>query len=263
MIANYHTHTTRCHHALGTEREYIEAAIAGGLKILGFSDHTPQLYDGGYENPWKMSPADLEGYCHTVLSLKKEYQDDIEIHLGLEVEYLPAFFPKLLSFVSQYPIEYFLLGQHYLGNETGDAASGTPTSDPKTLDRYISQVEEALRTGRFTYLAHPDIMPFTGNPAVYREKMRGLCLFARMRDIPLEINLLGIEYHKCYPNPVFWEIAGDVGCRAVLGSDAHLPGNVVNQKAIQKAMALAAGCHLTLDDTVPFQDPFPDLHENV
>lgn len=36
MIANYHTHTWRCRHADGTEREYVERAIEGGLKILGF-----------------------------------------------------------------------------------------------------------------------------------------------------------------------------------------------------------------------------------
>lgn len=36
MIANYHTHTWRCRHADGTEREYVERTIEGGLKILGF-----------------------------------------------------------------------------------------------------------------------------------------------------------------------------------------------------------------------------------
>ena len=35
MIANYHTHTWRCKHASGTERTYVEQAIAAGLKILG------------------------------------------------------------------------------------------------------------------------------------------------------------------------------------------------------------------------------------
>lgn len=41
MLANYHTHTFRCRHALGEDREYIEHAIDGGLKVLGFSDHCP------------------------------------------------------------------------------------------------------------------------------------------------------------------------------------------------------------------------------
>ena len=37
MIANYHTHTWRCRHADGTEREYVERTIEGGLKILALS----------------------------------------------------------------------------------------------------------------------------------------------------------------------------------------------------------------------------------
>ena len=36
MIANYHTHTWRCRHADGTEREYVERAIEGGLKFSVF-----------------------------------------------------------------------------------------------------------------------------------------------------------------------------------------------------------------------------------
>jgi len=44
MIANYHTHTPRCNHATGEERAYVEQAIKKGLKILGFSDHTPYIF---------------------------------------------------------------------------------------------------------------------------------------------------------------------------------------------------------------------------
>ncbi len=44
MLCNLHTHTWRCHHATGTERAYVEAAIQGDIKILGFSDHTPMPY---------------------------------------------------------------------------------------------------------------------------------------------------------------------------------------------------------------------------
>ena len=41
MLTNYHTHTTRCGHAEGTEEEYILTALRCGFKVLGFSDHTP------------------------------------------------------------------------------------------------------------------------------------------------------------------------------------------------------------------------------
>ena len=32
--ANFHTHTTRCHHASGLDREYVEQAIAGENQVL-------------------------------------------------------------------------------------------------------------------------------------------------------------------------------------------------------------------------------------
>ena len=37
MRFNLHTHTFRCRHASGTEREYIENAIRSGMDLLGFS----------------------------------------------------------------------------------------------------------------------------------------------------------------------------------------------------------------------------------
>lgn len=71
MIANYHTHTWRCRHADGTEREYVERAIEGGLKILGFSDHSPYPFPEGYDSGMRMRLDQVEGYVDTVLALKK------------------------------------------------------------------------------------------------------------------------------------------------------------------------------------------------
>ena len=44
MKTNYHTHTTRCMHAVGSDEAYVLSAIKGGFQILGFSDHTPWKY---------------------------------------------------------------------------------------------------------------------------------------------------------------------------------------------------------------------------
>ena len=68
MTENYHTHTARCRHAAGTEEEYVLQAIAGGLKVLGFSDHTPFLFPNGYCSRIRMYPEELEGYVSTVLT---------------------------------------------------------------------------------------------------------------------------------------------------------------------------------------------------
>ena len=83
MIANYHTHTARCHHAVGTEREYVENAVRRGLKIFGFADHTPQYFPGDYYSFMRMYPQELDAYCDTVRALRKEYAGRLQIHLGI------------------------------------------------------------------------------------------------------------------------------------------------------------------------------------
>ena len=92
---NYHTHTARCNHADGSDREYVEAAIQSGVKVLGFSDHAPYLFPNtDYYSNFRMKTNELFDYAESVRALQKEYEKDIRILLGFELEYYPAFTPK-------------------------------------------------------------------------------------------------------------------------------------------------------------------------
>lgn len=253
MTANYHTHTWRCLHAQGAEREYVENAIRGGLKVLGFSDHAPMPYPAGYASHVRMRLDQLEDYVDTVLRLKREYQKDIRIHLGFEAEYYPAYFEALLRALEPYPIEYLLLGQHYLGNEIGYGYNGEPTSDPERLKLYCRQCCEALKTGCFSCFAHPDLLPFTGDARLYEHWMGRLCRCAKEQGIPLEVNLLGIREGRRYPNPAFWEIAQKTGNQVIFGADAHQPDKVCDPASLPKARQFAGG--LTVLDTLRLRPP--------
>ena len=105
MIANYHAYLA----LHGRYGEYVEKGHRGRPEDPGFFPITPMPYANGYVSNVKMRLNQLEGYVDTVLNLKKEYEKDIEIHLGLEVEYYPKYFKELLHITGQYPIEYFLL----------------------------------------------------------------------------------------------------------------------------------------------------------
>ena len=76
---NYHTHTKRCHHATGEDREYVEAAIAQGIEVLGFSDHIPVAIDTEVIQRVRMTYGEVDGYFNSILKLKEEYKKDIEI----------------------------------------------------------------------------------------------------------------------------------------------------------------------------------------
>ena len=44
-MQSLHNHTWRCKHADGAMDAYVEAALAGGITELGFSDHAPLIVD--------------------------------------------------------------------------------------------------------------------------------------------------------------------------------------------------------------------------
>lgn len=255
VFANYHTHTYRCGHAEGEEKEYVECAIRAGLKILGFSDHTPYDFGplGPRNRPMRMALEDLPGYAESLRALAARYRGQIEIIPGVEAEYYPAYFPALLDLLRENGIRYMILGQHFLGNEVDEPYCGRETADETVLARYVAQSAEALHTGLFTYFAHPDLIHFVGDGAVYARQMRRLCEAAKETDTPLEINLLGIREGRHYPDARFWAIAGEVGNAVVLGCDAHTPADVRGGAAEQKALALAARNALQLLPSVPLR----------
>lgn len=250
MIANYHTHTWRCNHAVDTEEAYVRCAIDRGLELLGFSDHAPYCFPEGYYSRFRMKPELLSGYVQTVQDLKRAYTGQIDIRLGLEIEYYPAYFSQLLPVLQEQGIEYLLLGQHYIGNEIGEPYSGKETQDETVLRRYCDQIIDALQTGLFTYIAHPDLVHFTGDRKTYRSHMRRLCREAKSCGVPVEMNLLGFREGRHYPNRRFWEVAAEEGCQVKIGIDAHSPNALRSLEAEQQAMKLVRELDLDLTETV-------------
>lgn len=250
MIANYHTHTKRCRHAVGEDEEYVLAALERGLKILGFSDHTPYLFPGDYYSTFRMFPQDLQEYVDAITHLREKYAGQIQIHLGLETEYYPALFPQLQQLLKDYPIEYMLLGQHALGNEQDDYYSGWPTQDEAILKRYVDQTMEGLNTGCFTYFAHPDLIRFEGDPKVYRRHMRTLILEAKGCGVPLEFNFLGLQTGRNYPNRLFWELVAEENAAAIMGCDAHSPVFLKDTDMDEKARLWLEGLDIAFMETL-------------
>ena len=253
MLANYHTHTWRCNHASGSEEAYVHAALQRGLAILGFSDHTPYFFPDGYYSGFRMKMDQLEGYVSTVLALREKYETRLRIPLGLEVEYYPDLFPKLLPVLKDQPLDYLILGQHFVGNEIGEAYAGRPTGEYTVLRRYCEQAMDGMQLGCFSYLAHPDLICFTGDRKVYKEYMRRLCQEAKNCSVPLELNLHGILEKRHYPNRIFWEIAAEEGNPVVLGCDAHNPVELSDPSFEKEGMQLVKELNLELLPIVPLR----------
>ena len=221
MKVNLHAHTVRCNHASGTEREYIENAVKAGFTRYGFADHAPYVFKDGYYSNFRMKPEQQEDYVNTLLALKEEYKDVIDIRIGYEAEYYPEFFGDFLKLAARFHVDYLILGQHFMQNEMTRKYSGIRTEDEGYLSQYVDQYIAGMKTGVFTYGAHPDLVHFVGSDEIFDRHYGRLIEAAKELKVPMEINFLGIREGRTYPNMLFWEVAGEVGCPVTFGFDAH------------------------------------------
>lgn len=67
---NFHTHTVRCGHAVGSDEEYVLKAIEANMNTLGFSDHVP--YRQSVLHKERMPYELKDDYLISVAQLKKE-----------------------------------------------------------------------------------------------------------------------------------------------------------------------------------------------
>ena len=59
-----------------------------------------------------------------------------------------------------------------------------------------------------------------------------------------------------YPDNRFLKIAGEVGCRMILGIDAHMPERVGDNEVLERARALASHYGITLTEDIRIRSPF-------
>lgn len=251
MKYNYHTHTARCLHAKGTDEQYVLSAIKAGFDEIGFSDHSPWPFKG-YSSYMRMHENDLEDYCNSVKELKEKYKNEISIKLGLECEYFPKYTPWLKEMLEKYEIDYLILGHHFCEDEPGHLYNGDMT-EPEQLFRYRDDIVEAMDTGLFSYIAHPDIF-MRGYP-LFDEHCEKISLDIINKAIetgtPLEYNLLGFSHSindgkQGYPYPDFWKLISEKQPSVTMGIDAHTPDSYTDTALFAKGLQGLAELGLSL-----------------
>ncbi|MDO4165529.1 MAG: histidinol-phosphatase [Bacteroides sp.] len=229
MKTNYHTHTTRCQHAYGSDEDFVLSAIKGGFQVLGFSDHTPWPYRTDYVSHIRMLPDELPGYMESIRALRDKYHEQIDIKIGLECEYFPEYIPWLKEQVKKHQLDYLIFGNHFYHTDEKFPYFGRNSHNHDMLDLYEESAIEGMESGLFACLAHPDLfmLSFPEWDHHCTTISRHICRAAARLNIPLEYNISRVasdEQHgtESYPYPKFWHIAASEGCTAIIGLDAHL-----------------------------------------
>lgn len=234
MKTNFHTHTERCFHAIGKEIDYVHAAIGQGVSVLGFSDHAPfPDTDFGL----RMHYESLEDYLHTIDNLASQFKGTVTLYKGLEIEYIPAYLDYYRSLYEEHGLEYLALGEHIYQSRSGNLRNIFSAQSTEDYIDYANAIAEALGTGLFTFLAHPDVMFI--NSFDWDQNCDKACDIilsaAEQYAVPMEFNANGVRRGRKqypdgirfpYPHMKFWEKLRGSKHRIIIGSDAHVPEQI-------------------------------------
>ena len=237
---NYHTHTYRGLHAFGKEEEYVQEAIGHHMEELGFSDHGPfPHHDYGLRMPYN----DLEDYLQTIDRLQEKYRDHIRLYKGLEIEYYRESLDYYRELLADRGLDYLALGAHTFIDGKGSFKNIFFADSTEDFLSYADNVCEAMRTGCFRFVAHPDLFflndfPMDDNT---EEACRRIISCAKEQEMILEFNANGYRRSRRmyadglrhpYPHLYFWQQAAQTDIRVIVGSDCHTPQQVCDNDVL-------------------------------
>lgn len=236
MKFDLHTHHERCGHARGAIRDYIEAAIERGLKVIGISDHTPYFSkEEDHAFPTiTMAKSEFPNYVAEVLQLKQEYDGKIEVLLGVESDFFPESVDKYRQCFEPYPFDYIIGSVHHVEGISifkKDRWEGlTNEVKQKTKETYYQLIQESARSGMFQILGHIDAMKgyYPEFSSIQTEVVEHTLKTIAESDVAIEINTSG-KTKYCggwYPANEILERALFYGVEVTFGSDAHDPHRV-------------------------------------
>lgn len=215
----FHVHTWRCGHAEKISDEaYILRAIDMGADRITFTDHAP--FPG---NPFgnRMRMDQLEEYITALQLLKEKYKRNIDIQIGLEVEFLPSYYSYIEELSGNDEIEFLLLGQHFCEIEKG--VWSFQMENKSNEWRYLLETEmEAMTTGLFDAVAHPDrafrrCRAWNDEMADIAEEF--IAYAAHSHYILLEKNISSLRQNRYFWKE-FWNML-PLNYPTIIGCDAH------------------------------------------
>lgn len=251
-VPDYHMHTPRCKHAIGSIREYAQAAITLGLKEIGISDHSPM--PSGFDHSWRMEENELEGYLREIDQVREEFSGELQIRMGIEADFYPGTEQYISNMLRIHPLDYVIGSVHYIddwGFDNEDEIGGWRDRNIEdAYCRYYHLVAASAESGLFDIIGHPDLIKKFGHrPPLGSTKVRHAeeCMLRAVRNsgCALEISSAGLRkpVGEVYPHGRMIARAAEMEIPFAFGSDAHTPGEVGYAMNACLNMLVTCGIH--------------------
>ncbi len=247
-----HTHTEMSPHGSRepTER-FIQRAIELGFETYSLTEHPPLPL--GFEDPTPdkscgLAWHELEPYLEHARKLKYRFADQIEIRIGLEVDYIPSFEAETRKMLDKFgpDLEDSLLSVHFLPGVDGWRCVDFSPDDFKeglinaygsvagVHQTYWETVKQAVLTDLGPYkprrlghlsLAHKfQLKHPLADLQQFRPQILEILDLIKTKGMELDLNAAGLYKPDCreiYPAPWIIEEALPRAIPFVYGSDTH------------------------------------------
>src|SRR3712207_4997426 len=197
---------------------YCEVAAERNVSQMGITEHDRYLDD-----------IDLAAFQRA-----RELSRDVELRLGIEVDFVPGTEEHLERVATALPYDYIIGSVHRVEEEEVDRASDQEVYEKwdtyDLYDAYFANVREAALSGRFDVLGHPDLIkifrhfPDRDITNMLEETADAVAESA----IVVDVNAAGLRkpVGEVYPSRKFLEMFHRRGVPIILSSDAHAPEEV-------------------------------------
>jgi len=252
---NYHGHCYYCDGKFSPEA-YVEKALELQMPAIGFSSHCP--FEGAHA--WNMKMPQLSDYLAEINVLKEKYSADIEIYVGLEMDYIPGVISNNSKHIQEADLDYVIGSMHYTGIfEDGrfceiDGAHSKfleglhhiyKNDVQKMITHYFELMREMIEVGGTDVLGHLDKVKIQAEQGIlfsefedwYRTQVSETLELLAEKGTILEVNTRGIYKKKTvdtYPSKWILELAKEMDIDIMLNADAHHPDEL---NAVYKSTA--------------------------
>lgn len=244
-FSNYHSHCTFCDGRSPME-DFVKFAISRGIKKYGFSSHAPLPF----LTQWTMPEDDFEDYEKEFKRLKEKYNGQIELFLGLEVDYIHGCSDIDNLFFKDKKLDYVIGSIHYLDqiaeNEYWTIDGGFREFDEglnllfggdirKAVERFFEISAYMIEKGGFDIVGHSDKITMHGlryrafdlSHKWYADLMYEHLQLIKSKGLLLEINTKSLaEKGLTFPHQSFYPVIKELEIPIMVNSDCHYPTNV-------------------------------------
>lgn len=244
-LFNLHTHCAFCDGSSAPEG-YVKEAIRQEFDTIGFSSHSPLPFEN------RFAIADdrkLVEYAAEIRHLKSIYCKQINIFLGLEIDFIPGLSKPFNYFIKLAGLDYTIGGVHLIKRNDRDELWFTDGPVQETYDKgmkllfgddvkqavtaYWQQVREMIFTQKPDVVAHLDKIKmhnknrfFTEDESWYEAQLDETLALIEETGSIVEVNTRGIykgRSDELFPGMKALKKIHRLGIPITLSSDAHRP----------------------------------------